>query len=94
MYRHYLELRLKQLFITCGGELEIVNNGHSSLNWSLRFVSATLVTLAILGEPVGATAWALLILGEMPTLMEFVGGILILAGIFVAIQKRRMPLLR
>ncbi|MFH0768231.1 MAG: DMT family transporter [Chloroflexota bacterium] len=68
--------------------------GHSALNWSLRFVSATIVTIAILGEPVGATAWALLILGEVPTLMEIVGGILILAGIFVALQQRKMPLLR
>ena len=31
LYRHYLELRLKQLFITCGGELEVVNNEHSLL---------------------------------------------------------------
>ena len=34
--------------------------GHSSLNWSLRFVPATLVAVAVLGEPVGATFWAFL----------------------------------
>jgi len=61
--------------------------GHSSLNWSLRFVSATLVTIAVLGEPVGATALAYVILGEVPTLAEVGGGILILAGIFVAFRK-------
>jgi len=68
--------------------------GHSSLNWSLRFVSATLVTIAVLGEPVGATAWAFLILDEVPTLTEIGGGILILIGIFVAFRKGKMPLAR
>jgi len=64
--------------------------GHSSLNWSLRFVPATLVTIAVLGEPVGATALAFLILNEAPTLSEICGGILILVGIFIAFRKREM----
>jgi len=61
--------------------------GHSSLNWSLRFVPATLVTIAILGEPIAATALAFLILNEAPTLGEIGGGILILVGIFVAFKE-------
>jgi len=61
--------------------------GHTSLNWSLRFVSATLVTIAVLGEPVLATALAFFILDEAPTLTEVIGGILILAGIFVAFRR-------
>jgi drug/metabolite transporter (DMT)-like permease len=68
--------------------------GHSSLNWSLRFISATSVAIAILGEPIGATVWALLLLDEVPTPMEIIGGVLILAGIFVALRKTRIPLLR
>ena len=64
--------------------------GHSSLNWSLRFVPATLVTIAVLGEPVVATVLAFLILNEVPTLSEVGGGILILAGIFVAFRKSEM----
>jgi len=68
--------------------------GHSSLNWSLRFVSATLVTIAVLGEPVIATALAYLMLHEAPTWPEIGGGILILAGIFVAFRKTAAPLSR
>ena len=64
--------------------------GHSSLNWSLRFLPATLVTIAVLGEPVGAIALAFLILNEGPTLSEIGGGILILAGIFIAFRKSEM----
>jgi len=61
--------------------------GHMSLVWALRFVSATLVTIAVLGEPVGATILAYLILGEAPTWSEIVGGVLILTGIFVAFRR-------
>jgi drug/metabolite transporter (DMT)-like permease len=63
--------------------------GHMSLVWALRFVSATLVTIAVLGEPVGATILAFLILEEVPTWSEIVGGVLILAGIFVAFRRGR-----
>ena len=61
--------------------------GHSALNWSLRFVPATLVAVAVLGEPVGATLWAFLFLREVPTPSELVGGVLILTGIFLAMGK-------
>jgi drug/metabolite transporter (DMT)-like permease len=62
--------------------------GHSSLNWSLRFIPATLVAIAVLGEPVGATVWAFLFLGEAPTVTEVIGGTLILAGIFMAFSTK------
>jgi len=61
--------------------------GHLSLNWALRFVSATLVTIAVLGEPVGANILAFLILGETPKLFEILGSIFILAGIYTAFRK-------
>jgi drug/metabolite transporter (DMT)-like permease len=64
--------------------------GHSSLNWSLRFVPATMVTIAVLGEPVGAIILAFIILKEVPTLLEIGGGVLILAGIVVAFSKNQM----
>jgi drug/metabolite transporter (DMT)-like permease len=63
--------------------------GHLSLNWSLRFVSATLVTIAVLGEPVGANIWAFLILGEKPHVFEIVGSVFVLAGIFTAFRRNR-----
>jgi len=68
--------------------------GHTSLNWSLRFVSATLVTIAVLGEPVVATALAYFILDETPTLSEVIGGVLILGGIFIAFRRSGVRLLQ
>jgi len=61
--------------------------GHSALNWSLRYVPATMVTIAVLGEPVGATILAFFILEEVPAVVELVGGTLILAGIVIAFSK-------
>jgi drug/metabolite transporter (DMT)-like permease len=61
--------------------------GHSAINWSLGYLSANLVTIAILGEPGGASIWAYLILGETPTIPEVTGGLMILLGIFIAFRK-------
>ena len=63
--------------------------GHSSLNWSLKFMPATMVTIAVLGEPIIATILALLILNESPTYTEIIGGILILGGIFIAFKGNK-----
>jgi drug/metabolite transporter (DMT)-like permease len=57
--------------------------GHSSLNWALRYLSATYVTLATLWEPIGSALLAWWLLGEKPTLAAVAGGVLILLGIVV-----------
>ena len=58
--------------------------GHSSFNWALAHLPATFVAVATLGEPIGSTILAYIILGEMPTPIKIVGAVLILAGIVVA----------
>jgi len=61
--------------------------GHMSLNWALRFMPATMVTVAVLGEPVGASILAVLVLHETPALLEVMGAVLILAGIAIAFLR-------
>lgn len=65
--------------------------GHTGLNWALRYLPAYVVNLTLLGEPVGATLLAALLPGirEIPGPATFVGGVLILAGIYVT--TRRTP---
>jgi drug/metabolite transporter (DMT)-like permease len=58
--------------------------GHSAFNWALGHLSTLLVTVALLGEPVGATLLAWLMLGETPPVTAYLGGPLILAGILLA----------
>jgi drug/metabolite transporter (DMT)-like permease len=65
--------------------------GHTVFNYLLREVDATIVAVAIMGEPVGASLLAVLLFGEVPAAAALLGGALILAGIYVAVtaQARR-----
>lgn len=63
--------------------------GHTLFNWALRHVKATIVTLGVLGEPVGASLIAYFVLGEIPLPMEFMGGLFIIAGLFCALYFRK-----
>ena len=62
--------------------------GHSSLNLALRLIPVTFVSVAILGEPVGATLLGYVILREIPTTNEIVGGLLVLSGIFIVMRRK------
>lgn len=63
--------------------------GHSSLNWALRFFSATLVAVVILGEPIGASILAYFILGENPGINLIWGGALVLLGIYLSTREEK-----
>jgi drug/metabolite transporter (DMT)-like permease len=63
--------------------------GHSSLNWALRFFSATLVAVIILGEPVGASILAYFILGENLGSNLIWGGALVLLGIYLSAREEK-----
>lgn len=63
--------------------------GHSALNWALGYLSASFVTLATLGEPIGSILLAWWLLREPPTLWALAGGTLILGGIALASSGER-----
>ena len=61
--------------------------GHTLYNWALRYISAPIVSLSLLGEPVGASILALLLLGEVPSDFTVVGGVVTLAGILLSAYR-------
>ena len=63
--------------------------GHTSLNWALKYFTATLVAVFILGEPIGATILAYLLLGESLTANLLLGGAMVLLGIFLSAREER-----
>ncbi|HUV15005.1 MAG TPA: DMT family transporter [Pelolinea sp.] len=63
--------------------------GHSLVNWALGLLPASYVSLSLLGEPVGSAILAFLILGETPAVLQIVGSILIVFGIFSATYSRK-----
>lgn len=60
--------------------------GHTALNRSLGYLPAVAVSLAVRGEPVGATVLAAILLDESPSTLEIAGAGLILAGVYVALK--------
>ncbi|MEN1759799.1 DMT family transporter [Anoxynatronum sibiricum] len=55
--------------------------GHSIFNWSLKHLEAVKVSTACLGEPLGATLLAFLLLQEIPGSLQLISGAVILAGL-------------
>ena len=63
--------------------------GHIGINYSLRYISAAVVSAALLLEPVGAAALGALLLNELPTTREVIGAVVVLAGVSVAVLRIR-----
>ena len=64
--------------------------GHTAFNWSIKYLSATFVTVAILGEPISSTILALMLLPEQGLQpLQVAGGAVLLAGIAVATLAER-----
>ena len=63
--------------------------GHTVINWTLAHLESSVVSVSLLGEPVGATILALALLGESPTIFTVVGGVVVLAGISLTARDRR-----
>lgn len=65
--------------------------GHTSLNWTVRWISPTLVTLTILAEPVGSSILGLLVFQENPGRWVWLGAGVILLGVAIAALDRAAP---
>lgn len=62
--------------------------GHSTYNWVLRYIPATLVAVITLVEPIGSALLAYFILQEVPANGVLLGGVFILAGIYLVSRPR------
>ncbi len=60
--------------------------GYSLFTFGLRFLEATVATILATIEPVMATLWAALFLGESLTWPQVVGGALVIGGV-IALQR-------
>lgn len=73
--------------------LAIVPNllGHNLFNWSLKYVSANAISIAILFEPVGASILAYFVFREYLHASQVIGGVIVLAGIiFYTIDEKKI----
>jgi drug/metabolite transporter (DMT)-like permease len=63
--------------------------GHFSINYSLGYLPASIVAPTLLGQPVVTALLAGLLLGEKLSAWEILGGILVLAGVYVVHHSRK-----
>ncbi len=57
--------------------------GHTIYNWALKYVRARLVSISLLGEPIGSSVLAFLILEEIPPRFTMMGGVVTLFGVYL-----------
>ena len=67
--------------------------GHSIFSWCLRYFSPAFVSASKLCEPVVAAIFAAFLFGEIPTVLQIVGSILILGGVlwYSGIENQKSP---
>lgn len=63
--------------------------GHGSMNYAVKFISATLLSTLILSEPVFATLLAYFIFEEIPSLGSIIAMSIIMSGVLVTWWARR-----
>ncbi len=63
--------------------------GWITINYSLNYLEATKVSIALLSQTVIAGIWAMLLLNETLELKEIIGSVIVLTGIAVTFLKRR-----
>ncbi|MEK4028376.1 MULTISPECIES: DMT family transporter [Bacillaceae] len=72
--------------------LAVLSNllGHTLFNWSIKYISTSVVSMAILLEPIGASILAWWLLKEKLITPQIVGGAIVLVGLllFVADPKK------
>lgn len=68
--------------------------GHYLFNWLLKFMRPESVSMSVLGEPLGATILAYLLLGESVTWLQAAAGVLLLLGVWLFLlsnEKQKYP---
>jgi drug/metabolite transporter (DMT)-like permease len=65
--------------------------GHTLYNWSLGYIRASVMSVALLGEPIGSSLLAYVIpwIHQEPSLFTIVGGGIILIGIYLTARTMR-----
>jgi drug/metabolite transporter (DMT)-like permease len=62
--------------------------GHTLFNWALRYLPAYVISISLMGEPIGSTTLAYFVFREAPPMLTFLGGVLVLAGVYLVIREQ------
>ena len=62
--------------------------GHTVYNYLMKYISATLISISTLCEPIFASILALIIYKEVPSIYTLIGGTIIMSGVFYYIVSQ------
>ncbi|MFW6141157.1 MAG: DMT family transporter [Candidatus Saliniplasma sp.] len=62
--------------------------GHTLYNWALKYIKARVVSVSLLGEPVGASILAFFILNEIPPYLTLIGAAITLFSIYMCTKYK------
>ena len=65
--------------------------GHGALNFTLKFISPTKLTMATQSVPVMSAIWAFLIISEIPTVLQVAGSLVLLLGVTIVLRGQHRP---
>lgn len=63
--------------------------GHGALNFVLRFMSPTTLTMSAQSVPILSAIWAFLIFSEMPTIPQAVGSVILVLGVTIVLRGQQ-----
>ena len=64
--------------------------GHTLYNWALKYIPASVASVSLLGEPIGSTMLAFVLpwINQVPSYYTFLGGVIILFGIYLTTRTK------
>jgi drug/metabolite transporter (DMT)-like permease len=63
--------------------------GHTLINWALEYVESSVVSVSLVGEPVGSALLAALLFTEIPGPLTLAGGAVVIVGIVLTALANR-----
>lgn len=64
--------------------------GHSIFSWCLKYFSPSFISASKLCEPVVAAIFAAILFQEIPVPLQVIGGVIVIAGVFLYSREERL----
>ncbi len=65
--------------------------GHGALNFTLKYMSPTTLTMTSQAVPIMSALWAFLIFSEIPTIWQAAGSVVLLGGVTIVLWAQHQP---
>ena len=66
--------------------------GHTLYNWLLKYIKTSIISVALLGEPLGSTllAYSIPWINQIPSIYTIIGGLIIIVGVYLTAKNKKI----